>query len=222
MHISQKRQIPYAAQNPAAMQQGFNGMTASQYPNNYPTGARPNFQQQYQPMQNMNPTAAGFGPNAMAAVRGANMRQATPAYNTASQATAVNQYGTVVNYPNNSVPGVCHGMVPPPTSVGNQFGHQPNPGYSGGNASYGASAVATSQYQQDVASMRSTNGGNMNYQHSPIPGNPTPPLTPATSIPPYISPNPDIKPNFNDIKPNFNDIKPNFNDIKTAVNMPSE
>lgn len=34
------------------------------------------------------------------------------------------------------------------------------------------------------------------YQHSPIPGNPTPPLTPANSMPPY----PDIKPNFNDLK----------------------
>lgn len=32
-----------------------------------------------------------------------------------------------------------------------------------------------------------------NYQHSPVPGNPTPPLTPACSVP-YVSPNPDIKP----------------------------
>ena len=38
---------------------------------------------------------------------------------------------------------------------------------------------------------------NMNYQHSPVPGNPTPPLTPASSMTPYISPNPDIKPNIN-------------------------
>lgn len=34
----------------------------------------------------------------------------------------------------------------------------------------------------------------LNYQHSPVPGNPTPPLTPATSMTPYVSPNPDIKP----------------------------
>ncbi|KMQ95744.1 zinc finger miz domain-containing protein 1 [Lasius niger] len=202
MHMAQKRQqvqVPYPTQNPAAMQQGFNGMTASQYPNNYPTAARPNFQQQYQPMQNMHPTAAGFGPGAM--IRGTNMRQTAPAYNTASQTAAANQY----SYGGNGVPGVC--MVPP-TSVGNQFvGHQPNTGYGGGNASYGASTVATSQYQQDVASMRSTNGGNVNYQHSPIPGNPTPPLTPATSMPPYISPNPDIKPNFNEMKSPVNTIQ---------------
>ncbi|XP_029158150.1 zinc finger MIZ domain-containing protein 1 isoform X4 [Nylanderia fulva] len=197
IHMTQKRQqVPYPNQNPAAMQQSFNGMTASQYPNNYPTPTRPNFQQQYQPMQNMHPTAAGFGPGAM--IRATNMRQTGPAYNTASQTAAANQY----NYGGNGVPGVC--MVPP-TSVGNQFvGHQSNTGYGGGNASYGASNVATSQYQQDVASMRSTNGGNVNYQHSPIPGNPTPPLTPATSMPPYISPNPDIKPNFNEMKSSNN------------------
>lgn len=40
-------------------------------------------------------------------------------------------------------------------------------------------------FQQDVR---------LNYQHSPVPGNPTPPLTPATSLTPYVSPNPDIKP----------------------------
>ena len=41
----------------------------------------------------------------------------------------------------------------------------------------------------------------MNYQHSPIPGNPTPPLTPAANMPPYVSPNADVKPNLVDIKP---------------------
>lgn len=56
------------------------------------------------------------------------------------------------------------------------------------------------QFQQEVTSMR---GGN--YQHSPIPvGNPTPPLTPASNIPPYVmSPNADIKPNVNEMKPNI-------------------
>ena len=38
-----------------------------------------------------------------------------------------------------------------------------------------------------------------NYQYSPIPGNPTPPLTPYMS-PPYIN-NPDVKPDIADIKP---------------------
>lgn len=58
-----------------------------------------------------------------------------------------------------------------------------------------------SQFPQDVGSV-GMRGGNMgSYQHSPIPGNPTPPLTPASSMPPYISPNPDIKPAFSDLKP---------------------
>lgn len=119
------------------------------------------------------------------------MRQTAPSYNTANQAAASQYYGS------NGIP-VSMG----PTTVGNQFvGHQPNSGYAGNASSYGAAAAAaTSQYQQDVASMRTTGAGNLNYQHSPIPGNPTPPLTPATSMPPYISPNPDIKPNFNEMK----------------------
>lgn len=189
MHMAQKRQQgPYAGPNPAAMQPAFSGMSSSQYPTNYPSAARPNFQPQYQPMQSMNPSAAGFGPNSM--IRSNNMRQTAPSYNTANQATS-NQY-----YGSNGIP-VSMG----PTTVGNQFvGHQPNSGYAGSASSYGATGAATSQYQQDVASMRTTGAGNLNYQHSPIPGNPTPPLTPATSMPPYISPNPDIKPNFNEMK----------------------
>lgn len=155
-------------------------MPSNQYPTSYP-GSRPNFQSQYQQMQGMNPGNAGFGPNSM--IRGTTMRQAAPSYNTSAQA---NQY-----YANNGVPT---NMGPAP--VNTQFvGHQQTPGY-GGSSPY----AATSQYQQDVATMRTNGAGNMTYQHSPIPGNPTPPLTPATSMPPYISPNPDIKPNFNEIK----------------------
>jgi hypothetical protein len=45
---------------------------------------------------------------------------------------------------------------------------------------------------------------NISYQHSPVPGNPTPPLTPASSMTPYISPNPDIKPNIVHSKFNLN------------------
>ncbi len=58
----------------------------------------------------------------------------------------------------------------------------------------------STQFQQEVTSMR---GGS--YQHSPIPvGNPTPPLTPASNMPPYaMSPNADIKPNINEMKPNI-------------------
>ncbi|XP_017043596.1 zinc finger MIZ domain-containing protein 2 isoform X2 [Drosophila ficusphila] len=58
---------------------------------------------------------------------------------------------------------------------------------AGGMCPAGPGGVATTgnPYQNQ--------GFQQNYQHSPVPGNPTPPLTPACSVP-YVSPNPDIKP----------------------------
>uniref|UniRef100_A0A8C6VRN1 Zinc finger MIZ-type containing 1 n=1 Tax=Naja naja TaxID=35670 RepID=A0A8C6VRN1_NAJNA len=48
-----------------------------------------------------------------------------------------------------------------------------------------------------------------NYPHSPVPGNPTPPMTPGSNMPPYLSPNQDVKPPFPpDIKPNINALPP--------------
>ena len=47
----------------------------------------------------------------------------------------------------------------------------------------------------------------MYSQHSPLPGNPTPPITPGSTVPPYMSPGADIKPNIADIKPNINALK---------------
>lgn len=48
-----------------------------------------------------------------------------------------------------------------------------------------------------------------NYPHSPVPGNPTPPMTPGSNIPPYLSPNQDVKPPFPpDIKPNITALPP--------------
>ncbi|KAL0983689.1 hypothetical protein UPYG_G00131390 [Umbra pygmaea] len=63
------------------------------------------------------------------------------------------------------------------------------------------------------------NHGNMNgpprpvgnYPHSPVPGNPTPPMTPGSSIPHYLSPNQDVKPPFPDIKPNITPLPPPAN-----------
>lgn len=48
-----------------------------------------------------------------------------------------------------------------------------------------------------------------NYPHSPVPGNPTPPMTPGSSMPPYLSPGQDVKPLFPpDIKPNMSTLPP--------------
>lgn len=48
------------------------------------------------------------------------------------------------------------------------------------------------------------------YPSSPMGGNPTPPMTPGTSIPPYLSPGQDTKPPYlpPDIKPNINNNQP--------------
>lgn len=83
--------------------------------------------------------------------------------------------------------------------MGVQFPHHQNntpPQYVTTPTAQYSSAPAN-QFQQDVNNMRN----NMSYQHSPIPGNPTPPLTPASSMPPYISPNSDVKTNFSEMKP---------------------
>ncbi|XP_068053454.1 zinc finger MIZ domain-containing protein 1 isoform X6 [Anomalospiza imberbis] len=64
------------------------------------------------------------------------------------------------------------------------------------------------------------NYGNQQYgpnsQFPNQPGNPTPPMTPGSNIPPYLSPSQDVKPPFPpDIKPNINALPPpptNHND----------
>lgn len=56
-------------------------------------------------------------------------------------------------------------------------------------------AVKFFQHWHLWCSFRPMSGNTMNYQHSPIPGNPTPPLTPAAGLP-YMSPGNDSKPNM--------------------------
>ncbi|XP_036403384.1 zinc finger MIZ domain-containing protein 1a isoform X1 [Megalops cyprinoides] len=48
-----------------------------------------------------------------------------------------------------------------------------------------------------------------NYPQSPVPGNPTPPMTPVSSVHPYLSPNQDVKPPFHtEMKPNIAAVPP--------------
>ncbi|XP_016304143.1 zinc finger MIZ domain-containing protein 1-like [Sinocyclocheilus anshuiensis] len=54
------------------------------------------------------------------------------------------------------------------------------------------------------------------YPHSPLPGDPTPPVTPGSNMPPYLSPNQDMKPSFPP------DIKPNINALPPAPGNPNE
>ena len=61
-----------------------------------------------------------------------------------------------------------------------------------------------------------------NYPHSPVPGNPTPPMTPGSSIPPYLSPSQDVKPPFPpDIKPNMSALPPPPGERPPSPSRPS-
>ncbi|XP_032869938.1 zinc finger MIZ domain-containing protein 1-like isoform X2 [Amblyraja radiata] len=67
---------------------------------------------------------------------------------------------------------------------------------------YPVPPAAMSQYYKPSRSMPG-------YPSSPISGNPTPPMTPGNSIPPYMSPTQDVKsPFLPDIKPNLNSLPP--------------
>ncbi|CAG2061582.1 unnamed protein product [Timema podura] len=184
MHMSQKRQqqgYPTPGPPGPTMQPGFAPAGAPQYPAGYGNG-RPGFQSQYPPQQTMGPSGT-FGPTTRVSGSSMSVRQTTPPYTTSGQPT--HQYFAA----GGAMPG---GQFHPGPAGGPQYGGAT--GTTGGQ--YGNSAG--SQFQQDVgAGMRNS----MSYQHSPIPGNPTPPLTPASSMPPYISPNADVKPNFSDLKP---------------------
>uniref|UniRef100_A0A8P4FVM6 SP-RING-type domain-containing protein n=1 Tax=Dicentrarchus labrax TaxID=13489 RepID=A0A8P4FVM6_DICLA len=70
-------------------------------------------------------------------------------------------------------------------------------------------------FQADLCPGR---GGVMpGYPSSPMGGNPTPPMTPGTSIPPYLSPGQDTKPPY--LPP---DIKPNINTQQPSTGNPSD
>uniref|UniRef100_A0A672PDT4 Zinc finger MIZ-type containing 1 n=1 Tax=Sinocyclocheilus grahami TaxID=75366 RepID=A0A672PDT4_SINGR len=90
-----------------------------------------------------------------------------------------------------------------------------------------AAATATATATATVAALQETRHKDMNqcgpvrehlsfYPHSPLPGDPTPPVTPGSNMPPYLSPNQDMKPPFPP------DIKPNINALPPAPGNPNE
>ncbi|XP_074647800.1 zinc finger MIZ domain-containing protein 1-like isoform X2 [Tubulanus polymorphus] len=128
------------------------------------------------------------------------------------------QYGPRPQYPptQQPLPSPTYGPGPgqpnrPPGPPG--YGGAPNPYMNQGQFPPRQPGPAYNQpnYQNNMNGMPNSmnmNMNNMNYQHSPIPGNPTPPMTPSSGMPPYMSPGPDIKPNFQDIKPNVGNMPP--------------
>lgn len=99
-----------------------------------------------------------------------------------------NQYGRPTQNPMNPYARTGPSMMP--------SNRQNTPPYNNTQAQqYYGNASANAGYQ-NMQGFHQQDGRNLNYQHSPVPGNPTPPLTPASSMTPYISPNPDVKPNI--------------------------
>lgn len=193
-HRSMSRMQPYPT---AAMHQSQKRATS---------GTNQSYGQQTGPCPpmnpNMNPTMGGFSQNGQYP----NYGQRQPNFN---QYPTQQQLGPTGNFGPGSQMGPMTNTrqlrqsTPPYTNQSQYFQNQfvgtvPNQSgqYNMNQQQVTGQYNTNQQFQQDVQ-MRN----NMNYQHSPIPGNPTPPLTPASSMPPYISPNPDVKPNFNDLKP---------------------
>uniref|UniRef100_A0A672PC54 Zinc finger MIZ-type containing 1 n=1 Tax=Sinocyclocheilus grahami TaxID=75366 RepID=A0A672PC54_SINGR len=120
-------------------------------------------------------------------------------------------------------PRLVQGVKRPyPGEVRNHYGPQygPNGLFCSQQGQYPRLSSAQRQYQPPRP-MGS-------YPHSPLPGDPTPPVTPGSNMPPYLSPNQDMKPPFPpDIKPNINALPPapakmyTFSENKTSFTFSS-
>ncbi|XP_023060606.1 zinc finger MIZ domain-containing protein 1 isoform X2 [Piliocolobus tephrosceles] len=120
---------------------------------------------------------------------------------------------TSPNYPGQRMPSQpSSGQYPPPTVNMGQY-YKPEQ-FNGQNNTF--SGGSYSNYSQGNVNRPPRPVPVANYPHSPVPGNPTPPMTPGSSIPPYLSPSQDVKPPFPpDIKPNMSALPPppaNHND----------
>ncbi|XP_063304617.1 zinc finger MIZ domain-containing protein 2 isoform X1 [Pelobates fuscus] len=90
----------------------------------------------------------------------------------------------------------------PQSGPGGHF-YKLNDQYSGQSNNYNGGNFA---YNQPMSGPGRSMPG---YPSSPLPGNPTPPMTPGSSAPPYMSPNQDVKsPFLPDVKPAHNTLHP--------------
>ncbi|XP_069773765.1 zinc finger MIZ domain-containing protein 1-like isoform X3 [Narcine bancroftii] len=109
------------------------------------------------------------------------------------------------NYPAHRMPGQqSAGQYPVPPGTMGQY-YKPSEKYNGQSNSFMGGAY--SNYTQ--ANINGPSRSMPGYPSSPISGNPTPPMTPGSNIPPYMSQNQDVKsPFLPDIKPNLNSLPP--------------
>ncbi|XP_054612532.1 zinc finger MIZ domain-containing protein 2-like isoform X3 [Dunckerocampus dactyliophorus] len=129
------------------------------------------------------------------------------------------------SYPPSRMPPISqygsgsHNPAQFPTGAG-----QPNPPqYYKSEAFNGQSSLAPggpggyNAFTQAAASGPGRGGGMPVYPSSPMGGNPTPPMTPGTSMPPYMSPGQDTKPPY--LPP---DVKSNMGGPQPATGNPSD
>jgi hypothetical protein len=169
-------------------QQGMNGMRPMRHPSYNPNNGQYYSQMNHPMMNNQVPLNSSF-----------NTPPATPQQ---QQQQQQQQSQSSHPYPPQQVPQQQqqpqHHPPPPPIPIPitnqNQFvessSSSSNSVSAGGGNVGGSSNAVSSGGSGPGGASRSMHS----YQHSPIPGNPTPPLTPASSIPPYMSPNGDVKP----------------------------
>ncbi|XP_075697924.1 zinc finger MIZ domain-containing protein 1 isoform X2 [Rhinoderma darwinii] len=113
---------------------------------------------------------------------------------------------TSPNYPGQRIAGQQNAGQYPPPSVGMGQYYKPEQ-FNGQNNNFSGSGY--NSYSQGSMNGPSRPVPVGNYPHSPVPGNPTPPMTPGSTIPPYLSPSQDVKPPFPpDIKPNMSSLPP--------------
>ncbi|XP_063047636.1 zinc finger MIZ domain-containing protein 1a isoform X2 [Engraulis encrasicolus] len=106
------------------------------------------------------------------------------------------------NYPGQRMPGQQGGGQYPPGGVPMGAQYYKQEPFNGQNNSFSGGGYS---YNQGNGPPRPVG----NYPHSPVPGNPTPPMTPSSTIPPYLSPGQDVKPPFPpDMKPNVTVLPP--------------
>uniref|UniRef100_A0AAQ4QNM6 SP-RING-type domain-containing protein n=1 Tax=Gasterosteus aculeatus aculeatus TaxID=481459 RepID=A0AAQ4QNM6_GASAC len=112
--------------------------------------------------------------------------------------------GPSPSYPPGRMP--LMGQYPPGSHNPGQFPPGPEP-FNGQGSS-----------KRSVLASQPGRGGVMpGYPSSPMGGNPTPPMTPGTSIPPYLSPGQDTKPPYLP-----QDTKPNINAQQVSTGNPSD
>uniref|UniRef100_H2VEH3 Zinc finger MIZ-type containing 2 n=1 Tax=Takifugu rubripes TaxID=31033 RepID=H2VEH3_TAKRU len=89
--------------------------------------------------------------------------------------------------------------------------------FNGQGSLPGGGAGGYNAFTQAAVSGPGRGGVMSGYPSSPMGGNPTPPMTPGTSMPPYLSPGQDTKPPY--LPP---DIKPNITSQQPSTGNPSD